>query len=283
MSPVAIILGTAQDAGIPHIACACRTCRRAWADPTLRRLPSSVAVTGADGRWVLLDASPALTEQLALLRRAIPHLAPWPSAIFLTHLHMGHYPGLLYLGQEAAAAPGLPVYGSAQVVGILQNNRPWSDLAAGGYVRFRAIAPGEPLSLAGLLLTGHLVPHRPDVSDMTAWRVAARGGRSLLYLPDVDYLDETILSLIAACDLALVDGSFYDDTELPGRDISRIPHPFLVESSRRLKPLLGTTQIIFTHFNHSNPVLLPNSPQAREMKARGFQLAREGMQISLSK
>lgn len=281
--PAAFVLGTAQDAGVPHIACDCQTCRAAWADPAQQRLPSSVAVVGPAGEWVLLDASPVLTAQLARLHRLAPGLPRWPAGIFLTHLHMGHYPGLLYLGQEAAAAPGVPVYGSAGVVAALHGNRPWSDLAAGGYISLRAVAPGEPCAVAGLSITGRPVPHRPDVSDTTAWQVTPTGGRSLLYLPDVDYLAGEVLALVAASDVALVDGSFYDATELPGRDLSQIPHPFLAESSRQLQPLLRDTEIIFTHFNHSNPALRPDSPQAARIEALGFRLAREGMRIDLGR
>jgi pyrroloquinoline quinone biosynthesis protein B len=279
---VALVLGSGQDAGVPHIACQCSNCRAAWVHPDRRRLPSSVAVVGRGRQWILLDATPALTEQLARLQQTVPDLKPWPSGIFITHLHLGHYPGLLYLGNEAAAAPGVPVYGSGTVVSFLRRHRPWSDLVAGRYITLNVVEHGQASSLAGLQVSGHRVPHRPDASDMTAWQVSNPEGQTLLYLPDVDLLTDQVMALVAGSDVALVDGSFFDETELPGRDISQIPHPFLRDSSRQLQPLLPNRRIIFTHFNHSNPVLKLDSLQKAQIEALGFELAQDGLKIRLT-
>ena len=41
------------------------------------------------------------------------------------------------------------------------------------------------------------------------------------------------------------------------------------------------SKIHFIHFNHTNPVLNPQASQLRELKDKGFKLAKQGMLISL--
>src|SRR5262245_25595407 len=61
----AVVLGTAQDAGIPQIADHCPRCEAARRDPARRRSSSSVAlIDGQAGQVFLLDASPEIGRQL---------------------------------------------------------------------------------------------------------------------------------------------------------------------------------------------------------------------------
>ena len=50
-----------------------------------------------------------------------------------------------------------------------------------------------------------------------------------------------------------------------------------------LEPLVeaGGIEILFTHFNHSNPVLDPASEEAAEIGQRGFGIATDGLEIGL--
>ena len=43
----------------------------------------------------------------------------------------------------------------------------------------------------------------------------------------------------------------------------------------------GTLEVYFTHLNHSNPALNPQSDAQRTIKSRGFAILRDGQTISI--
>ena len=90
--------------------------------------------------------------------------------------------------------------------------------------------------------------------------------------------DKDITTAIQSVDYAFLDGSFYQNGEIPGRDMSEIPHPFLVESMAVLDGLgaKDKAKVHFIHFNHTNPVLQKESEARIEVKKRGFHIAEEG-------
>ena len=83
-------------------------------------------------------------------------------------------------------------------------------------------------------------------------------------------------------DYALLDATFYDANELPGRNMADIPHPFVQESMQLFQNLSETerAKIIFIHFNHTNPLLL-DSPEREHVIKQGFQVASEGLRLDL--
>ena len=84
-------------------------------------------------------------------------------------------------------------------------------------------------------------------------------------------------SLINDVDLAFLDGTFYSNGEIPGRDMTEIPHPFIEESMERFSALgdAEKKKIHFIHFNHTNPVLWKKESR-EEVISLGFRLAKEG-------
>src|SRR5262245_12459926 len=120
--PYVLVLGTAQDAGLPQIGCSEPACAAARRDPTLRRFASSILLcdprTGS--RW-LFDAGPDVREQVELARgepSTRVESGERPAlfdGVFLTHAHFGHCAGLLEFGLEAYAAREMPVYASARM------------------------------------------------------------------------------------------------------------------------------------------------------------------------
>ncbi|HET9221729.1 MAG TPA: hypothetical protein VFO07_04460 [Roseiflexaceae bacterium] len=92
----ALLVGVAQDAGVPHLGCDCGTCPSARHDPRRRQLPVSLALIDrrAESSWVI-DATPAFPEQLAMLQEYAPRCQL--AGVLLTHAHIGHYTGLMYL------------------------------------------------------------------------------------------------------------------------------------------------------------------------------------------
>ena len=148
------------------------------------------------------------------------------------------------------------------------------------------LQPGETLTLADdLSVTAIQVPHRDEFSDTVAFLI--RGPRrAVLYLPDIDKWekwDRPLEAVLSEVDVALLDGTFYGPAELPGRDMSRVPHPFIVETLERIAPLPREERekVIFTHLNHSNPAADPESDAAAAVRAAGAAVLDDGDRIAL--
>src|SRR5882757_6887017 len=109
--PYLLVLGIAQDAGIPQAGCETPFCRRAWKDPRLRQRVSSIALVDPDSkqRWIF-DATPDFPAELRLLKETTRDHSNDIAGIFLTHAHIGHYTGLMYLGRESMNTSGIKVF-----------------------------------------------------------------------------------------------------------------------------------------------------------------------------
>ena len=122
--------------------------------------------------------------------------------------------------------------------------------------------------------------HRDEFSETVGFVI--RGpNHSALFLPDIDKWEKwetKIESVIATVDYAFLDASFYDNTELPNRDISEIPHPFIVESLKRFQSLPENERkkIHFIHLNHTNPAIRVDSEAAKSIAEHGMTVARFG-------
>jgi pyrroloquinoline quinone biosynthesis protein B len=270
----ALLLGIAQDAGVPQAGCACPTCARARREPTRRQLPVCLAlIDHASGASWMLDATPAFPEQLELLQG---HTPGCPLAgVLLTHAHIGHYTGLMYLGREAMGSRRMPVYATPALCAFLRDNGPWSQLVDLEYIALQPIAPGQPLALTPELTVVPLpVPHRAEFSDTVAFLV--RGPqRALFYCPDIDRWEqwgESLPHFLKEVDIALLDGTFFSADELPGRDMHEITHPLVTDTAARVA---GTAcAITFIHLNHSNALLREEAPQRW--------LAEQGMGVGIA-
>ena len=119
-----------------------------------------------------------------------------------------------------------------------------------------------------------------SISETLGFQVSGPGG-SVLYVPDTDGWEgweEPVEKLIRSVDVALLDATFYDEEELPGRDIAAIAHPLVVDSLARFGNLEDSerAKIRFTHLNHSNPLLDPFSDEATRVVRAGMAVATEG-------
>jgi pyrroloquinoline quinone biosynthesis protein B len=265
----AILLGTAQDGGVPKAGCYCSRCTNARANPAQRRWVSCLGLVDHDARqsW-LIDATPDLRDQVHALHELVPDCPL--SGFALTHAHMGHYAGLVHLGLEAWNARDLPVYASARMAEFLSKNAPWSQLVRLNNIKLCMLEPGLEVQLGpNLVLAPFEVPHRGEFSDTIAF-VLRGSARSLFYCPDVDSWDawdRDLRGFVAACDVALLDGTFYSSGELPGRDMSQIPHHLAVDTAERLAGVDCDVRLI--HLNHSNPLHEPG-PERAWLAARGI-------------
>jgi pyrroloquinoline quinone biosynthesis protein B len=278
--PEAVVLGIAQDGGVPHAGCRQTLCVEARRDPRRRH---SVAALGLvdpiAGKRFLIDATPDFALQ-------IEALGGLPDGILLTHAHIGHYLGLAQLGREVLGAKNVPVYCTPSMASFLRSNRPWSRLVALENIVIHEIQPGIELALTpDLHVTAYRVPHRDEDSDTVAFLV--RGpDRKLLWLPDIDKWekwDRKLADFLADPTLtAFVDGTFFSADELPGRTIAEVPHP-LVPETMALVPANSpeARRVVFVHLNHTNR-LLWDAAAIHEIEERGFSVAREGQRVRLS-
>ena len=277
----AVVLGIAQDGGVPHLGCRQRLCVEARRDPAKRRLVASLGILdhGA-GRRFLVDATPDFAEQVERLGGA-------PDGILLTHAHIGHYFGLAQLGREVLGAKRVPVYCTASMARFLRQNGPWKRLVALENIEIREVTPGVEFELTpSLRATAIGVPHRDEDSDTVAYVVSGPKKR-VLWLPDIDKWekwDRRIEDLVRESSLtAFVDGTFLSADEIPGRSIRDIPHPLVPETVARFGPHGPDppAKVYFVHFNHTNR-LLWDAAARRGVERRGFGIAREGERFLLS-
>src|SRR5512138_551932 len=178
--PEAVVLGVAQDGGVPHLGCRQALCMEAHRDPSKRKLVASLGlVDPAAGKRFVIDATPDFREQ-------VERLGGLPDGILLTHAHIGHYLGLAQLGREVLGAKRLPVYCTPSMARFLRGNGPWKRLVSLENIEIREVAPGVEFALTpSLRATAITVPHRDEDSDTVAW-VVSGPSRNLLWLPDID-------------------------------------------------------------------------------------------------
>ncbi len=282
------VLGVAQDGGMPHVGCTrecCETARRTG----LRRFPAALGIRSrADDRLLLIEATPAVEAQLALLH-ALSGVRPLPrrpvDALLLTHAHIGHYLGLAFFGREVAGVKGLPLWVGPRMAAFLKRNGPWSQCVALGQLALRDIPMDRPFEpLPGLEIRAIPVPHRDEFSETLAFKI--RGpSRTVLFVPDIDAWDRhrgLLESLLEGVDVAYVDGTFYDGRELGDRDLSLIPHPLVLHTVERLAAEAARRPgwIRFLHLNHTNPLFADPSLR-RDLEARGFRIAERGEHLEL--
>jgi pyrroloquinoline quinone biosynthesis protein B len=202
-------------------------------------------------RAYLFDATPDFRLQAHRLNAGRPL-----DGIFLTHAHIGHYTGLMYLGKESIAAKGVPVYGTRRMTEYLTGNGPWSLLVNDGHILPRTLDIDRAVELeAGLRVTALQVPHRDEFTDTVGFIIQGPRARAL-FIPDIDRWerwDRRIRDLADSVDLVFLDGTFSSPAEVKGRRLEDIPHPMMDETRKLLR---GTrARVWFIHLNHTNPAL----------------------------
>lgn len=276
--PYAVILGTVQDGGFPHVGCACEACTIAARKPERHRRVACLGLVTSRGMAVI-DATPDFASQV----RSLAQVAGKPAdtklrAILLTHLHAGHILGLPLLGREGWAATGTPVWATESCLRFLEKHLPFARLFAEGHLEPRVLHLGWDTSLDDLVIQPIPVPHRAEDGDTLAYRVEGPE-RSLFYAPDLDTIGPEVLTQIRAADVAVIDGTFFRKRELRRDDANAVPHPAMADTMSAMSRL--DTKIVFTHLNHTNPALDPESRERRAVEALGMRVAAENEVIPL--
>ena len=283
-----IVLGTIQDGGSPHIGCNKDCCKYLFAHHDYRRKVVSLGVTDQINKqtW-LFEATPDMPAQTKMLKNISGfQQKEMPDGIFVTHAHIGHYTGLMYLGKEALNSKAEPVYAMPRMTSFLTINAPWNQLVSLNNIVLKPLQNEQTTALnSSVKVTPVIVPHRDELSETVGYRIYGPN-KKVLFIPDINkwaLWNKDIAQEIKTVDYAFIDGTFYDGDELQTRNIAEVPHPFIIETMELLAglPKNEKAKVYFIHFNHTNPVLNPKSKQALSVLKNGFHLARFGQRITL--
>lgn len=294
-----VILGTGQDAGAPQIG---NPEDRGWRSPDKRLFATSAALMDRrnDARF-LFEATPDIREQLNALDKIMAPQANLDlSGIFVSHAHIGHYAGLMFLGRESAGAKDIPVYTMPRMAKFLETNGPWSQLVKLGNIRLEPVSPlsGAWMIADDMWVLPLVVPHRDEFSETIGYLIKGPN-KSVLFLPDIDSWEAwdrqaqqpfnqrganmNIQDMVDRVDFAFLDATFFDDYELPGRDMSQIPHPRVKHTMNLFADRSEETKdkIHFIHINHTNPIRFKTSLEYQDVYERGFNVAHQGQRFCL--
>lgn len=283
-----LVLGTLQDGGMPHIGCEQKACQELIQHPDpAKKVVSLGLIDHANQKNYLFEATPDISSQLSLLKEYSPFQNDKiPNGIFITHAHMGHYSGLLYLGKEALDAKSEAVYAMPKMKRYLENNQPWKMLIDQQNIMIESLENETTKQLtSNIKVIPILVPHRDELSETVGYKIVGPT-KTALFIPDINkwsLWDQDIQAQIHEVDYAFIDATFFDNSEVGYRDLSQIPHPFVIESMALLNDLTKTDKdkVYLIHFNHTNPLIDSKSTASNIVEAAGFQIARFGMRFEL--
>ena len=278
------ILGTVQDGGIPHLGCEKSCCKDSFEKGFSNKRVVSLGISDLkENKNYLIEASPDISYQLNdFLKNGKKNL----HGIFITHAHIGHYSGLINFGKEVLNSSKMPLYLMPKMTEFISSNGPWSQLVEQKNVELKKIFNEKGVKLTNdLSIIPLRVPHRDEYSETVGFKIIGPK-KSALFIPDIDKWekwDKSIKKLITQVDYAFLDGTFYDAQEINNRDISEIPHPFIIESLKLFEDLnkLNRNKIYFIHLNHTNPANNKKSKAYKLIISKGLNVAQEGSNFEL--
>jgi pyrroloquinoline quinone biosynthesis protein B len=302
------ILGSAAGGAFPQWNCACANCRalRAGTFRGKQRAQTQLAI-GADGvSWFLLGASPDLRAQIEGATELHPRqgLRQSPiSGVVLANADLDHVLGLLLLRElqplrvHATASVRRILREDNSMFGMLQrvaNQVVWDDFTCGESFYLRdAQDKSSGIKCRALSLSSHYPAYvsaerRAQLAAGEAslgFILESPSGARWAYMPAVPALSETFCEQLNTCDLLLFDGTFWSDDELvrvqgsgqTAQQMGHIPVEIVLEKLAGVR----RPRKIFIHINNTNPMLDEASPQRRQVRDAGWEVAEDGWQFNL--
>lgn len=280
------VLGVAQDAGFPQIDCSKLCCEVYHNGEESKKLISCLGLVDLENKqkWIF-DATPDFTKQVEILKSNHLDNNHVIDGVFLTHAHIGHYTGLMYLGFEAMGANEIPVYAMPKMKTFLEKNGPWSQLVSLKNIQLTGIENDSLVHLnKNLKVTPFLVPHRDEYSETVGFKIEGNH-KSILFIPDINkwqIWEKDIVEEVKKVDYAFIDATFFKNGEIP-RPMEDIPHPFIVETTKLFEneSVKTKSKIHFIHLNHTNPALKDAHRLKDSIQNLGFNFAKEGAVFGL--
>lgn len=278
--PYIMVLGVAQDGGYPQAGCKKECCKAVFTKQKPEQIVSCLALIDpvSHENW-LFDATPDFTQQLHVLEQE----NQGSLGIFLTHAHIGHYTGIMYLGREAMGTKKTKVYAMPLMKNFIEKNGPWSQLVNLQNIDIQPLKADSVVVLnERISVVPFRVPHRDEFSETVGYKILMKN-KSLVFIPDIDKWqkwNQNLEEVIKSVDYAFLDATFYKDGEI-NRPMSEVPHPFVTETMELLKslPAKEKAKVHFIHFNHTNPVMQTGSAEYQVVKQKGFNVAVQGMRV----
>jgi pyrroloquinoline quinone biosynthesis protein B len=295
----ALVLGAAAGGGFPQWNCGCHLCCLARSgDPRVRAATqASIAVTGIETDWVVVGASPDLRQQIMQTPRLWPAHGPRHSALAAVVLLGGDVDaiaGLLVLRERQP----FTVYAPVPLLDLLRQNNIFNVLDP-AIVRQEPIVPDQPVRCPGeIVLTLLEMPGKvPLYLESRGATVAEPGptfaarlegnGRSVIMAPACAEITNGVRQQLRNADLVFFDGTLFTDDEMiaaglgqkTGRRMGHVPVSGPGGTLEGLSDLPGRRVLL--HINNSNPILLRDSPERRQVEAAGFEVAFDGMEVVL--
>jgi pyrroloquinoline quinone biosynthesis protein B len=291
------VLGAAAGGGLPQWNCGCRNCTDARAGRLAPMTQSSVAVSRDGDAWLLLNASPDLRAQIeateVLRPRQLRHTPI--AAVVVTNADVDHIAGLLTLRERAA----FDLFATPEVLGTLAGDAVFGVLDR-SLVRRREMhldVPFEPLP--GLRVTPFAVPGKvalylegdsvglEEMGEQTVGLLIEDGTARVAYVPGCAALPDWLVARLGTADVLLFDGTVWEDDDMQrtgtgektGARMGHVPMRGPAGSLARLAGLKARR--IYIHINNTNPVLQPGGAARAEIEAAGWELAQDGLEITL--
>lgn len=296
-----IVLGSAAGGGFPQWNCACEACTLFWqGDPRVEaRTQSSVAVTATGERWLLLNCSPDVRQQIIQTRALHPQGTKRGSPIdgvFLTNGDIDHVAGLLSLRESQPFV----ILGTAAVLAEIERNQIFAAVDESIVPRKRVeldrpvtMADGlvvEPFAVAGkvpLYRESDAAKTRGEAGSTIGLKISG-GGTPFYYIPGCAGIDPALRARLKNAPLVLFDGTLWQDDEMirqgiGGKSGARMGHVSMSGPEGSIARLgdLNIQRKVFIHINNSNPVLIDGTPERLEAEAAGWEIAYDGMEIEL--
>jgi pyrroloquinoline quinone biosynthesis protein B len=269
------------------------------------RRGASVAVSADGERWLMLNASPDARQQLLQNRCLWPRKGLRDSpvrAVVLTSAEVDHVAGLLSMRESQPFV----LWGTQRVLDLLAENPIFGALNP-EFVRRRAFTLDEPVDLIGgdgpmgLGLTAFAVPgkvplflesrdpqHLAGVAEDTIGLELSAVGARFHFIPGCARMTPELERRLRGSALVFFDGTLWSDDELIRLGVShktgqRMGHMSINGGAGTLTAFdkLDVARKIFIHVNTTNPVLDEESPERAEIASHGWEVAEDGMRITL--
>lgn len=293
-----IVLGAGAGGGLPQWNCGCQNCRDAREGKLPIMTQSSIAVSADRENWAVLNASPDIAAQL----QRTPRL--WPAslrgspikAVLLTNGDIDHIAGLLTLREKTP----FTIFATQSGIDILKTNSVFNVLDAGLVERKKMFTEQSFQPVPGLTVTPFSVPGKvalfledessldlEAVGDQTIGLLLETGDKRAAYIPGCATLPDWLLQQLDAVDLLLFDGTVWenDDMQRTGtgqKTGARMGHVALNGKGGSLERISAiSARKVLIHINNTNPILQPDSTERAQVIKQGWDIAFDGMEISL--
>jgi pyrroloquinoline quinone biosynthesis protein B len=304
-----VVLGSAAGGGFPQWNCNAPLSKAAR-DGSIRtkwRTQASIAVSADGERWLLVNASPDLRQQLLQTKSLWPRQSPRHSpidAVLLTSGEIDHVAGLLSLRESQA----FTLWATPRILEILAENAIFGALNP-DYVSRKTFPLNEPFEPEGrhgplgFTITAFPVPgkvplflesrNQGDLGGMpeetVGLEIAARnGGGRFHYVPGCARMTPELKTRLKGSALVFFDGTLWRNDELIDLGIgqktgARMGHMNISGADGTLAAFeeLDVKRKVFIHVNTTNPVLDEGSPERAEIKSKGWDVAEDGMRVVL--